>query len=90
MIRNFEDGQGQHAIAPMICLAYTVPLLEDVLRFEHLTGWKHLIAKWQEFFNPTREAHWLKSEAKAWCSVCRCRHGSIKSDIYGNMAPCQV
>lgn len=65
------------AYLPKDKLGVTVPLLEDVLQFEHLTGWKHLIAKWQEFINPTREAHWLKSEAKIWCSVCRCRHGTI-------------
>jgi DNA-binding NarL/FixJ family response regulator len=62
--RSYE--MGARAYLPKEKLGEIVPFLEDVLKYDYLTGWKRLVAKLEGFFNERWGQHWRKTEGKFW------------------------
>jgi DNA-binding response OmpR family regulator len=59
-----SHDMGARAYLPKEKLGEIVPFLEDVLRYEFQTGWKHLLETLQDFF--LRRFDWEKSTGKSW------------------------
>lgn len=57
---------GARAYIPKDKLGEILPLLEDVLTYEYLSGWKRLLRKLEAFFNAHWGDYWKKSEEKFW------------------------
>ncbi len=57
---------GAHAYLPKEKLGEIVPVLEDVLTYEYLPGWKRLLSKLEVFFNTRWGEYWKRSEEKFW------------------------
>jgi DNA-binding response OmpR family regulator len=51
---------GARAYLPKDKLGEVVPFLEDLLQYEHKTGWKRLIEKLENFFDEQFEGDWKK------------------------------
>jgi DNA-binding response OmpR family regulator len=51
---------GASAYLPKDKLGELVPFLEDVLQYEHKTGWKRLLAKLENYFDNQFEPDWKK------------------------------
>jgi DNA-binding NtrC family response regulator len=47
-------------------LGEIVPFLEDVLKYEYLTGWKRLMEKMKGFFDAKFESDWEKKTGLPW------------------------
>ena len=62
--RSYE--MGARAYLPKEKLGEIVPLLEDVLRYENLPGWRRLLEKMEGFFNERWGQHWKKRDEKFW------------------------
>jgi DNA-binding NarL/FixJ family response regulator len=54
------------AYLPKEKLGEIVPFLEDVLKYEYLPGWKHLMNKLQVYFKARWGEYWEKAEANFW------------------------
>jgi DNA-binding response OmpR family regulator len=58
---------GARAYLPKDKLGEIVPFLEDLLQYEHKTGWKRLIEKLENFFDEQFEGDWKeKSGIPYW------------------------
>src|SRR4030043_1262590 len=62
--RSFE--MKARAYLPKEKLGEIVPFLEDVLKYDYLPGWKHLMDRLKDFFDTRFESDWKKSEEKFW------------------------
>jgi len=62
--RSYE--MGARAYLPKEKLGEIVPFLEDVLKYDYLTGWKRLVAKLEGFFNERWGQYWKKPEEQFW------------------------
>ena len=62
--RSYE--MGARAYLPKEKLGEIVPLLEDMLRYENLPGWRRLLEKMEGFFNERWGQHWKKGDEKFW------------------------
>ena len=51
---------GARAYLPKTKLGGLVPFLEDVLKYDHETGWKRLIKKLENYFDEQFEPEWKK------------------------------
>jgi hypothetical protein len=48
-------------------LGEIVPYLEDVLKYEYTTGWKHLMGKLTIYFDKTFGSYWkTKADVQSW------------------------
>ena len=54
------------AYLPKEKLGEIVPFLEDVLTYDYLPGWKHLLEHMGGFFTTRWGKYWEKSEEKFW------------------------
>ena len=57
---------GARAYLPKEKLGEIVPFLEDVLRYENLTGWDRLLENLKGFFNARWGENWKKIDEKFW------------------------
>ncbi len=57
---------GARAYLPKEKLGEIVPFLEDVLRYENLTGWGRLLGNLKGFFNARWGENWKKVDEKFW------------------------
>jgi CheY-like chemotaxis protein len=57
---------GARAYLPKEKMGEIVPFLEDILRFDHLPGWKRLFDKLGNFFNARFGPNWQKKEEQFW------------------------
>ena len=57
---------GARAYLPKEKLGEIVPFLEDVLRYENLTGWSRLLENLKGFFNARWGENWKKIDEKFW------------------------
>jgi CheY-like chemotaxis protein len=57
---------GARAYLPKEKLGQIVPLLEVVLKYGYLPGWKRLLRKLEEFFNAQWGESWQKPETQFW------------------------
>ncbi len=57
---------GARAYLPKEKLGEVVPFLEDVVKYEYLSGWKRLLEKLEGFFNERWGQYWRKPEEKFW------------------------
>jgi DNA-binding response OmpR family regulator len=58
---------GARAYLPKDKLGEIVPFIEDVLKYEHKTGWKRLLDKLENYFNDQFEPDWKrKSGISYW------------------------
>ena len=62
--RSFE--MKAHAYIPKENLGRIVPLLEDVLKYEYLPGWKLLFEKLKGFFTGRWGENWQKPDERFW------------------------
>ena len=62
--RSFE--MKARAYLPKEKLGEIVPFLEDVLKYEYLSGWKRLLEKLKEFFDSKFETDWEKKTGLNW------------------------
>jgi CheY-like chemotaxis protein len=62
--RSFE--MKARAYLPKEKLGEVVPFLEDVLKYEYLPGWKHLVEKLKGFFDNKFESDWEKKTGLPW------------------------
>ena len=62
--RSFE--MKARAYLPKEKLGEVVPFLEDVLKYEYLPGWKHLLEKLKGFFDSKFESDWEKKTGLPW------------------------
>lgn len=62
--RSFEKKA--YAYLPKEKLGEIVPFLEDVLRYDYLSGWKRLMNRLEEFFKSRWGEYWQKAEARFW------------------------
>jgi CheY-like chemotaxis protein len=62
--RSFE--MKARAYLPKEKLGEVVPFLEDVLKYEYLSGWKHLLKKLKDFFDAKFESDWEKKTGLEW------------------------
>ncbi len=62
--RSFE--MKARAYLPKEKLGEIVPFLEDVLKYEYLTGWKRLFEKLKGFFDSKFESDWDKKTGLRW------------------------
>ena len=54
------------AYLPKEKLGEIVPFLEDILRYDYQTGWRHLMENLQGFFRKNFESDWEKSTGLDW------------------------
>ncbi len=54
------------AYLPKEKLGEVVPFLEDVLRYDYLTGWKRLLENLKSFFDSKFESDWEKKTGLQW------------------------
>jgi DNA-binding NtrC family response regulator len=54
------------AYLPKEKLGEVVPFLEDVFKYDHMTGWRKLMEKLGDFFNSTFESDWEKKTGMEW------------------------
>ena len=54
------------AYLPKEKLDQVVPFLEDILKYEYLPGWKHLMEKLKGFFDTKFETDWKKKTGLSW------------------------
>ena len=54
------------AYLPKEKLGEIVPFLEDVFKYDHMTGWGKLMEKLHDFFNATFESDWEKKTGMEW------------------------
>ena len=54
------------AYLPKDKLGEIVPFLEDILRYDYQTGWRHLLEKLQGFFSKKFESDWEKKTGLNW------------------------
>jgi hypothetical protein len=60
-------GVGAMAYLPKDKLGEIVPFLEDVLKYEYTTGWKHLMGKLAIYFDKTFGSYWkTKADVQTW------------------------
>ena len=57
---------GARAYLPKERLGEVVPLLEDVLKYEYLHGWKRVLEKLKGFFDSKFESDWEKKAPLRW------------------------
>jgi len=57
---------GARAYLPKEMLGAIVPFLEDVLKYEHLTGWGRLLENLKGLFNVYWGENWKKVDEKFW------------------------
>jgi DNA-binding NtrC family response regulator len=57
---------GARAYLPKEMLGAIVPFLEDVLKYENLTGWGRLLENLKGFFNVRWGENWKKIDEKFW------------------------
>jgi CheY-like chemotaxis protein len=57
---------GARAYLPKEKLGEIVPFLEDVLKYENLTGWSRLLKNLKEFFNTRWGENWKKVDGNFW------------------------
>jgi hypothetical protein len=57
---------GARAYLPKEKLGEIVPFLEDVLTYEYLPGWKHLLMKLERTFITQWGEYWKKSDETFW------------------------
>ncbi len=57
---------GARAYLPKEKLGEIVPFLEDVLKYENLTGWGRLLGNLKGFFNARWGENWKKVDEKFW------------------------
>jgi CheY-like chemotaxis protein len=57
---------GAWAYLPKDKLGEVVPFLEDVLKYEYLTGWNRLMKKLEGYFKARWGEYWQKAEANFW------------------------
>jgi DNA-binding NarL/FixJ family response regulator len=57
---------GARAYLPKEKLGEIVPFLEDVLKYENLTGWSRLLENLKGFFNARWGANWKKIDENFW------------------------
>jgi CheY-like chemotaxis protein len=62
--RSFE--MKARAYLPKEKLGEIVPFLEDVLKYEYLSGWKRLLEKLKGFFDSKFETDWEKKTGLNW------------------------
>jgi len=62
--RSFE--MKARAYLPKEKLGEVVPFLEDVLKYEYLPGWKHVLEKLKGFFDDKFESDWEKKTGLEW------------------------
>jgi CheY-like chemotaxis protein len=62
--RSFE--MKARAYLPKEKLGEIVPFLEDVLKYEYLSGWKRLLEKLKGFFDSKFETDWEKTTGLNW------------------------
>ena len=62
--RSFE--MKARAYLPKEKLGEIIPFLEDVLKYEYLSGWKRLLEKLKEFFDSKFETDWEKTTGLNW------------------------
>jgi len=62
--RSFE--MKARAYLPKEKLGEIIPFLEDVLKYEYLSGWKRLLEKLKEFFDSKFETDWEKKTGLNW------------------------
>jgi CheY-like chemotaxis protein len=62
--RSFE--MKARAYLPKDKLGEIVPFLEDVLKYEYLPGWKHLMKKLEGYFKLRWGEYWQKAEKDFW------------------------
>ena len=62
--RSFE--RKARAYLPKEKLGEIVPFLEDVLRYDYLPGWRHLLEKLKGFFDKKFESDWEKKTGLEW------------------------
>ncbi len=62
--RSFE--MKARAYIPKEKLGEVVPLLEDVLKYEYLPGWKRLMKKLEGYFIAKWGKYWQKTEERFW------------------------
>jgi CheY-like chemotaxis protein len=62
--RSFE--MKARAYLPKEKLGEVVPFLEDVLKYEYLTGWKRLMKNLEGYFKARWGEYWQKAEANFW------------------------
>lgn len=54
------------AYLPKEKLGQVVPFLEDILKYDYESGWKHLMGKLYDFFNQKFETDWEKKTGGPW------------------------
>ncbi len=57
---------GARAYLPKEELGRVVPFLEDVLKYENLTGWGRLLGNLKGFFDARWGENWKKTDEKFW------------------------
>ena len=57
---------GARGYLPKESLGEVVPFLEDVLKYENLTGWGRLLENLKGFFNTRWGENWKKVDEKFW------------------------
>lgn len=62
--RSFEKKA--RAYLPKEKLGEVVPFLEDVLKYEYLTGWRRVLEKLKGFFDNKFESDWEKKTGLQW------------------------
>ena len=62
--RSFE--MKARAYLPKDKLGEVVPFLEDVLKYEYLTGWNRLMKKLEGYFKARWGEYWQKADANFW------------------------
>ena len=62
--RSFE--MKARAYLPKEKLGEIIPFLEDVLKYEYLSGWKRLLEKLKGFFDSKFETDWEKKTGLNW------------------------
>lgn len=62
--RSFE--MKARAYLPKEKLGEVVPFLEDVLKYDYLSGWKRLMEKLKDFFDAKFESDWEKKTGLEW------------------------
>jgi len=62
--RSYE--MGAMAYLPKEKLGEIVPFLEDVLKYEYMTGWKRLMEKLKGFFDDKFASGWEKKTGLPW------------------------
>jgi hypothetical protein len=62
-----SHDMGAMAYLPKDKMGEIVPFLEDVLRNDYKTGWKHLMGKLETYFNEHWDAYWKeKADVLLW------------------------